>query len=344
LFWVDNGNTTGYAKGNGGRIRIDVVTDNGAAKHHPTNEVLASFEHLPNYVNGVDPLGNAGHFQLLHFPNPPTLEVDRLYHLVFTNIADDPAANYVGLDVFVAFNSAAQPALSTTEFGMLYNDDHTGWKNGSQFVERGKTYYMSPIVALNYADGTSQGNGNMEVWVAQPRDITGDKAVRERFTPTRNRQGLGGVAVRLKKKGDGGPLVIRLEAEDGSKLAEARVPAGLVNAEKHDWVTGQFDAAFTLTASQTYHLVLTSPEGSYEAFCIRDGAPFGFDKQTVFVDGYAQFDRDDGNGWQGWYGWSSEGAPHQRNGDLQFYFFSAQVGLPPSSTSGAFLPMLVFAP
>jgi hypothetical protein len=92
-----------------------------------------------------------------------------------------------------------------------------------------------------------------------------------------------------------------------------------------------------LLAGQRYYLTLTSPNGSYEAYCIRDGAAFGFGKDTVFADGYAEFNRDDEQGWQGWYGWSSEGGAEQVFGDLQFYF-STQ---PRAVHFNAYLPLVL---
>ena len=54
-------------------------------------------------------------------------------------------------------------------------------------------------------------------------------------------------------------------------------------------------------------------DSAYEAFAIRKGTEFGFDRRTVFDGGYAQF-TEDGD----WIGWDQWGGRDLRTGDLQF--------------------------
>lgn len=59
--------------------------------------------------------------------------------------------------------------------------------------------------------------------------------------------------------------------------------------------------------------MLRSEGGTFEAFPLRKGLAFGFDAQTLFGDGSAQFLKD-GN----WTGWDQRDRPNRKDGDLQF--------------------------
>ena len=332
LFWTDNRYRSGYAKGDGGRIKIQVLADSDTANHEPSGTALASLTFDPGLVDGVDPQGVQGIFRLLQFSAPARLEAGRLYHLTFTNLDYNPGDNYVGLDLNIVYNGEAQPTTTDVDFGVMVNADGEGWRDASRNFAQHKPNMLTPIVSLDYADGTSQGSGYMEVWWQQPRQIGDDHAVRESFVPSHAVNGVHSISLRLIQLSDSGSLTIRLEAEDGTRVAQAGLPASAAGKDRYQWLTAWFDAPVNLLAGQRYYLTLTSNAGKYEAYCIRDGQSFGFGKGSVFADGHAEFNRGDGGGWQGWYGWSDEGGPEQTHGDLQFYFLTQSYVAHSSST------------
>ena len=80
------------------------------------------------------------------------------------------------------------------------------------------------------------------------------------------------------------------------------------------WVHVRFPRAVPLDGSEQFALVATaSARSAYEAFAVRKGTEFGFDRRTVFDGGYAQFIQ--GGAWVGWDQW---GGSDLRTGDLQF--------------------------
>lgn len=82
------------------------------------------------------------------------------------------------------------------------------------------------------------------------------------------------------------------------------------------WVHVSFSSSLTLKAGASYNLVISSPADTvHTTHVLEKGTNYGFDPQTCFGDGFAQFD--DGKGWTGWDLW---GLSNLLNTDLQFYF------------------------
>jgi hypothetical protein len=319
VFFTDNRNAPGYASGSGGKILIQVFADSGTANHEPSGAALTAINFSPNYVGGKDPLGTSGIFRSLEFGEPITLSAGSLYHVVFSNVDPSPTNNYLGIDNNIVFNGESQPTITTLDLGLLFRDKTTsGWGDASRNFASIKPSSMSPIISLSYLSGRTQGDGYMEVWWQQPRYVSGVQGVREIFTPTKTIKALRTISIRLKRLSGDIALSIRVTRLDGSLVAQTDIPASAIKLNRHDWATGVFAAPFDLALGTQYFLSLASV-GNYEVIAIRDGGAFGFGRETTFSDGYVQFNRGDGKGWQGWYGWSYEGAPNQVFGDLQFY-------------------------
>lgn len=81
--------STGYGKGDGGRILLELQSDDGTSNHYPSGTVLAS-------AIVTDPKTQWN--RLFVFDKPTVLESGRLYHLVFSNVGSDPVHNYVSID------------------------------------------------------------------------------------------------------------------------------------------------------------------------------------------------------------------------------------------------------
>jgi len=317
VFWVDNRGSSsgGYAMGNGGTIKMDVQLDDGSAAHLPSGTSVGSMTTASGLVDGVDPRGNAGLFRLMTFPTPVPVEAGKLYHVVFTNVDADPVNNWTSLDGIVSWTAdQPQPQIGPADFSVL---SYYGGKWNENFKTDGMASINTPVMDLGYQDGYHQGNGYMEIWIGQPRVIGGVQSVREVFTPGADVT-VSGLSVRLKRTTTTATLVYRLEKADGTLVQSVTVDGSLARSDKHAFVNATFPAAVTLKAGQAYNLVVQAPAGSFAAYPIRDGGPFGFSAATVFKEGRCEFNT--GSGWQGWDGWDTAGNSAYVYGDLQFYF------------------------
>jgi hypothetical protein len=311
-FFIWSYTTPGYALGTGGTIKVDVQTDDGSASHNPSGTSLASLI----YAKPVN--DTIGYYPLLAFAGQPTLQAGTLYHVVFTNIDPDPVNNWVCLDsayMDYANSPTMQPTIPDLDLATLWRQGSTGtWS----VRKTGPTESFTPILELDYADGTSQGQGYMEFWIGDAKTISGTQGVRQIFTVSGSDRIVTSASVHLKYVSGSGPLTIRLEQADGTLLdqgtvASVPVTPGLGGAS---WAKVTFATARTLKAGSAYNLVLSAPAGTvFTAFPMRKGSDKGYKSTTVFTDGYAQFNN--GTGWTGWDQW---GQLNRKDGDLEFFF------------------------
>lgn len=112
----------GYAMGDGGTIQIQLQTDDGSANHLPSGTALAALvcDH---------PVTTGDHWPLLTFPTPASVVEGQLYHLVYTNVAADPKANWVSLDHLLLWDAGAsvQPTLLNTDWAVLERGCGGAW-------------------------------------------------------------------------------------------------------------------------------------------------------------------------------------------------------------------------
>lgn len=308
----------GYASGNGGTIQIQIQTDDGMSSHRPSGVVLATLVYDQPVVAG-------NHFPLLTFSNPPPLVAGQLYHIVYTNVAADPAVNWVSLDHLYMWqgNSPVQPTVPDTDMAMLERTCGGEWVA----FTRGTGHSWTPTIELDYEDGSSQGQGYIQGygrtttsgWV-NPKPISGAQSVRERFTVSGGTRSVSAVSVRVNRTSGSGPLTVRVEHSDGSLVGQGSVmvPQGAVSATSNgsSWVRVAFATPLTLTAGKGYHLVLQSPSDTvHTAHSLEKGISKGYKPTTVFADGHAEF-----NNGSGWVGWDEWGILNRTDNDLQFYF------------------------
>jgi len=309
-------NKPGYSGGNGGEVKVDLESDDGSAAHNPSGKVLATYTIANPQAGLTGPdSGEYGYFPTVTFASPAAVTQGQLYHVVFSNPSANPSVNFVSLDsLWLDLPSTpVQPTVSDTDSAVLRMVTGTGgfaWKQQQT---------LTPILQVDYADGTTAGQGYMEVWVGAPEPISGTAAVREQFT---NNSGANiavtSVSVRVNRTSGTAALTVRLEQSDGTLIEQGTVAAASIPvAADPTWVTYTFSAVRTLFSAQGYNLVLEAPSGTtYTAYPVRKGSAYGFAPATTyFNDGYAQF-----NPGSGWVGWTQWGATNRTDGDLQFYF------------------------
>ena len=231
---------------------------------------------------------------------------------MFTNVDPTPTINYLSVDtLYLAKPSTpAQPSISDVDAAELL-----GGPAGTWTPRKGYT----PILELDYQDGWSEFIGYMEVWVGAPQSISGSSAVRETITVTGAQKSVSSASIRVARTSGSDPLIVRLENGDGTVIEQGEVPASsipLTSPVSYAWATFTFSSAHTLLAGQSYHLQISAAStSSYQAYPIRKGVAYGFQKTTYFPDGYAQFNQ---NG--SWVGWTQWGVSNRTDSDLQFYF------------------------
>jgi hypothetical protein len=303
---------TGYWGGTSGAILVSIQTDDGSSSHNPSGQQLTS-----SLLTDPDAVPvPARYFPTLTFSAPAAVTAGEIYHIVFENPDPSPAVNFVSVDALyqAAAPTPSQPTMSDTDCAVLlfsnYSAEGTIWKPRQGYT---------PILQIDYEDGFTQGFGYMEVWVGAPQSISGTSSVRETFTVSGASQSVSSVGVRVARLSGSGALTVRIEAEDGTLIEQGQVPAASVPLDasaSYVWANYKFSASHTLSAGQTYHLVLQSPVSTvYQAYPIRKGSDYGYKNTTFFPDGYAQFLQ--GGSWVGWTQW---GVANRTDGDLQFYF------------------------
>ena len=309
VYVVWSNTSPGYNGGTGGALLFSMQPDDGTPDHHPSGSTVASALH-------TDPLSH-GYFPVVTFSSPVPVLAGELYHIVITNPDPDPATNYVSVNSLWMENrlTPEQPAMADSDwFQLLGNATRPGdwWPR-----ENGNGDSFTPIVELQYTDGYTTGMGYMEVWVGNPKTISGTSSVRQYFQVSGQDQTISDVAIRLRRNSGKDSLTVQLQDAMAVPFAQSSVAASAVPLD-YAWVTFHFPSPITLAEGRQYFLTLSAPSTSaYALFAIRQGSSsnVGFSPTTYFDDGYAQFNN--GSGWTGWDQW---GELNRHDGDLQFLF------------------------
>lgn len=300
----------GYAGGNAGTTQVTLNTDDGSSAHDPSSTVLASY-----ILSGVLSLPSpARYFYTVKFASPPTLTAGQLYHLVFKSIDSSPSANFLSVDAMyeLDFSDTIQGGISKTDAAVLLGRSGANWAPRPGYT---------PIYQLQFASGVTEGIGYIEGWIGAPRPISGITAVRETFTVSGAAVKVNSIRVRVARAVGNDPLSVRLENANGTLIEEGSIPATAIplsslSSPAYFWADLPLSATYTLEPGDIYHLDLEASLTSvYETFPIRKGFAYGFQTNTFFHDGYAEF------GIAGvWSGWTQWGVANRTDGDLQFYF------------------------
>lgn len=301
----------GYWSGTGGKLLVQLQTDDGTSNHNPSGHVLASY--LISNPQAGYPAATAC-FRTIKFSPQPYVTGGRLYHVVFTNSDSNPNVNYVSVDNLYMYHplSQMQPLYTNAAMCVLVRMTGRSWSEAAD---------ITPIVELDFSNGDSQGSGYMEVWASNPKLIGSGQQVREIFTVSRGNKAFSQAYIRVARTAGSGALTVRVEESNGTEISQGTVAASAVplsssSSPNYVWAHVQFSSVETLFQGDTYHFVLQSSSGTtYETFPIRQGSYDNyFGSGTYFADGYAQFLS--GSQWVGWDMW---GATNRTDGDLQFY-------------------------
>jgi hypothetical protein len=296
---------SGYSSGDMGTLRVALESDSGGRRHVPSGKRLASASFRP---------AERGFFPEVRFDKAAHVVSGRLYHVVFTNVDRDPASNYVSVNALYSNSRLGHGPAVPDDLAVLEGDHGGGGATFWSPRRSGPHEYYLPILDVVGGSGQHLGIGYMEVWDAKP--IGGDAQVRQLL---RTRSGkstrVNGVWLRVQREnGAGDGLTLSIGRASGGSIASATVDPGKVPTSAPGWIHVRFSTPASLPPATDLALTLSASGGSsYEAFPVRKGTSYGFDRTTIFDAGYAQFN--DGDGWVGWDQW---GGHDERNSDLQF--------------------------
>ena len=305
FYIISSSSKPGYSAGNGGRVFVQLETDDGTSSHRPSGHSLGSY-------TITSPIGDF--FPAVSLSPMPKLTAGVLYHLVFSNTGSSPSSNYVSVDDLYMYHplNPMQPEFSNLDCATLIRTSSQNW-----FVYG----YNTPIFQITYSDGYAMGQGYMEVWPEVPQTIGGSHEVRETFTVSGATKDVSSFGIRIARTSGSGNLTVRLETASGTLVEQGTIASSAIalsstSSPNYVWATYRFAAIRALYSGDGYHIVLEAPSGTtYQVFPIRKGSAYGFSNTSYFADGYAQFRS--GSSWVGWTQW---GVTNRTDSDLQFYF------------------------
>jgi hypothetical protein len=331
-----------YYNGTGGKLLVELQTDDGTEQHNPSGRVLGSrlIERPMNVTNhdyegkfvvgwGGDPDVPRGSYPVINLTPPPQLEEGKLYHIVFSNPDPEPTTNWVSVNnLHVHCESdnpdmqPTQPRFSDEELDFLWTNAIKQWTHGCLSPKYPNKY--TPAYSLYFTDGYSQGHAYIATLIEFPASISGNNMVKEKFTVSGNNRTVTAVSVRLAKS-ESYPhpedLTFKLEEKGGPTIEEGTVPASSGALLIPNWITYNFSKPHVLESGKNYSLILSAPAGDpYIIYPIEDGCWINF--TGAFKDGWAQYSKNSGTSWAGfgWPGSSGWGDNPTNPWDLQFYF------------------------
>lgn len=308
LYWPAGGN---YSNGDGGRIRVRVLPDDGSTDHLPvlTASPLAEFVHVPG-LSSEEPKSILDE---MRFTSSTTaLAKGQLYHLVFENLNPNPAKNHISIDAQSVPTNLGRPArwVDPTDWAVLMGTRRAG-TNGSRrwtnlTVTGSGDKLFSPIMQLTTVNGTSQGSSVLESGSVvgrldkkpdfRVRRVIAGQPVRELFTPGTNKQ-VTGLSVATVATA-AGSLRWRI-TQDGRELTAGRITQSTPNYTTFErggsvlsnfaWYDVPLPKELPLTAGSSYGVEFHAEGSSQWYFCgRRNGSVNGFTWPAAFTESNAQ--------------------------------------------------------
>lgn len=298
-WWMlGEGAGSGYAGGNGGSGRGSLRAS------------LDSSPVLASYAWSDMALNQPG--RRFVFDRPVPVTKGRLLFHVMENTAssDTTDINFFGKDNFWLsnvdtrrFEGRCHPMLPDDEWAVLYRQNSDG-----RWVTRPG---HAPILDIEYADGSHQGCGYMEVGytTAMPRTVAGSNKIRQLLGSTMDVRRVG---VRLSKKaGTTAPLKVTIGGVSvflsASSFGDGPATGAWQHGDRPSWGAADIDARGDR--------ILIESEGTYYCRSIRKGSDYGYSPQT-FGPGWGEF-TSDGSNWIPMYHWGQTSL--QRKDDIAYF-------------------------
>lgn len=290
---------SGYAGGNGGAGRGSMRGAN------PNGSNLAEYSWSDMALNQPG--------RRFVFDRPVPVTKGEVMHHVMENTTASPDTNFFGQDNFWLsnvdtrrFEGRCHPMLPDDEWAVLYRQNSNG-----QWVTRPG---HAPILDIEYADGTHQGCGYMEVGYtnAMPRSVAGSNKIRQ----------LLGSSMRIKRVG------VFLSKQAGT-TAPLRVTVGGVTKEipasafgdgpaSGAWQQGDRPSWGAVDIDATGDRITFESSGTFYCRAIRKGTDpngYGYHASTV-GPGWGEY-TSDGQTWTPMYHWGQTSL--QRKDDIKYF-------------------------
>jgi len=259
-----------YANGDGGSVTLQIAADDGTPNHFPSRTVLAS-------VLIADPMTQWN--REVRFPQQPSFEAGKFYHIVFSNPTPDPVQNYVSVDDLYASANDIQPSAAASALAVLLKPDGASpWQLKPQHV---------PVFSIQYSDGFAQGQGYIDI-KSNGLTVNDGDSVREVFTVKDADHKVSTLAVRIQPQGTHGSLKLVLE-DDAHKALQTTSLSLARDPQAYVWKTYSFQAPLTLSKGSGYAVVLAAENGaSFRISPLQKGTQYGFAAETVFSNGHCE--------------------------------------------------------
>jgi len=307
-----------YSAGDGGHLRVDLVSDDGSQKHLPAADIIASWV-------TKNPREQADIPFKISFSPGGKVEKGKLYHLVYSNPHSDPQNNYVSIDdIFNPTNTVPglkrrQPSYDESDLAVLYKDTGNDWILNLRHI---------PIINIIYESGAAQGQGYMESpYVSLRMTIGGDAMARQIFTVSGVNKTVCQLALRIKKVSDNPePLIFMITDDTGNEIALGTILPQHVPSSDYGWAACTFEDPVILEDGLEYSLIVKSDNpNSYHTYPMQNGKGYGF-VTGFFDDGHAEFTESGHNGWR------TPRAADRKDFDLQFFFITGRTPVMPDES------------
>jgi hypothetical protein len=289
-YMQSNTSRTGYAGGNGGTIRYQLVADNGSGQPNES-QILAQVTWNPGLNNGSAlPPGSDNYtdshpiyFADKYWPTKPTLVAGNRYHLIIENIDPDKNSNYISINNPYAINGRTRSPLGPqiNDWGLEQNTGN-GWHDYTQPYS-GTRYEINLMILME--NGAHYGNSYMDPRTEYP--INNTNQLRQTFTPTTNHT-IDQLAVFTSGTGT---LRTTLKQNETTIGTWATTTTG----ENHNLIN---TGTHTLKAGTTYQLEFSVDTGTLNMLTYREGSlgtGYLYPKGGSWDDGHSQ--NNTGNGW-----------------------------------------------
>ena len=308
-----------YHVGNGGRIRIEIQTDDGTSKHYPSGQVIGEAKNTFVPIDLKDT-----HFPTHELKQPVELKAGEIYHLVLNQEAPpgncrsghsvSQARNCPRNKGLIAFNGGYHfaglpntPIGGSIEANLTRDSANAGWgKDGEELAFYGVRYtddqkWYGFLYTYYRGYYTSTQNGN--------HIIGGSKRVRQKFTVRGKSYEVNGLWTRSAKSGGGGTLKVEVKNNSGQVLA-----TGSYDASKFrdcgsrcsgKWYYSDLSSPVTLQEGQTYTAEYSGASVSLQTGFPLDYGAFkipGEGGGTWWSDAQAEVSTNGGSSWTGFSG------------------------------------------
>lgn len=308
-----------YHVGNGGRICIEIQTDDGSSNHLPSGQVIGKARNCFTPIDLKDV-----HFPAHELESPVQLEAGEIYHLVLNQTAP-PGNCRSGHSVsqarscprnkgLISFNGTYNSAgLPDNPFGgsieaNLTRDSSGGsWRKdgeerawyGLRYTDDQKWYGWLNTYYRAYYTTTQNGN----------HIIGGSKRARQKFTVRGKSYQVNGLWVRAARSGGGGSLKVDVKDASGQVISSGsyntgEFPNNCGSRCSGDWAYTDLSSTVTLQEGQTYTAEFSGSNISLQTGFPLDYGAFNIpgDGGSWWNDAQAEVSTNGGSSWSGYSG------------------------------------------